>query len=147
MLDILQTINDKAEEDIFTHAVCDALGLDWLDATSADIAEKLSSTVMQEVNERYQLCPLDMKAKPIHVGDELEFVGRVQAIGKDMVCAGEMIHSDEPPCFSGYPIFASGSYERTTQYREVLRDFAGYLGVEVTPDALAMFESRLKVAK
>ena len=144
MLDILQTINDKAEEDIFTHAVCDALGLDWLDATSADIAEKLSSTVMQEVNERYQLCPLDTKAKPIHVGDELEFIGRVQAIGKDMVCAGEMIHSDEPPYFSGYPHFAPDSYALVNPYREVLQDFAREHGVEVSPYTLGIYERRLK---
>lgn len=147
MLEVLENICEHAEHDKFTHAICDALGLDWLEASSHEIAEELSSRVMQEIHKRYQLCPLDRHGETIHTGDCLETIGRVQAIGEDIVCAGDLIYSDEPPCYSGYAIFSSEAYAKTSPYREVLRSFAEFLGVEASPFALSEFESRLKAVK
>lgn len=144
MLDILQQICDKSEKDVFTHAVCDVLGVDWLTFTSENIAEVLTASVMREVNERYQLCPLDKNGEPIHAGDYLETIGRVQAIGEDMVCAGDVIYSDDAPCYSGYAHFASEAYAKSNPVRDVLREFAEYVGIEATPYSLSLFESRLK---
>ena len=147
MLQVLEDIYENSREEKFTHAVCEALGLDWLEADSLHIAEELCSQVMWDIHKRYQLCPLDKNAEPIHVGDTLETIGKVHAIGEDMVCAGELIHSDEPPCYSGFAHFATDEYAITSPYREVLRDFANHIGAEVTPYALNLFESRLKAIK
>lgn len=144
MLPVLEDIYENSREVKFTHAVCDALGLDSMEKDSLYIAEQLTTQVMQEIHRRYQLCPLDKNGKPIHSGDYLDTVGKVQAIGEDMVCAGELIYSDEPPCYSGYPIFSSDAYETTSPYREVLRDFAREHGVEVSSYTLGVYESRLK---
>lgn len=147
MLTILQRICDNIQDGVgctFSENVCEALGLDWIKTGDTKLADELASQVMFEVNRSYQLCPLDANGEPIHVGDYLDTIGRVQAIGDDMVCAGELINSDEPPYFSGYPHFAPDSYALENPYREVLQEFADYIGAEVTPYALGMFESKLK---
>ena len=147
MLTILQSICDNIENSegcTFSENVCEALGLEWIRTGDTKLAAELAEQVMFEVNKFYQLCPLDENGEPIHAGDYLETVGRVQAIGDDMVCAGELIHSDEPPYFSGYPHFAPDSYALVNPYREVLQDFAREHGVEVSPYTLGIYERRLK---
>lgn len=146
MLDILQKICDNAKNNKhnFGEVVSQAVDCDYYDTPNTMLAELLSMSVMAEVLERYQLCPLDMRGVPIHAGDELETVGEVQAIGEDIVCAGELITSRDSPHFAGYAIYTPWAYSHATGYAQILKEFAAALGTNADPGIISLYESKLK---